>query len=61
MASILSELKEEGFILPDFKNSSFEASKQVGDGTNGGLVGKSQRKVLILIDGLGYNLLLSQP
>jgi predicted AlkP superfamily pyrophosphatase or phosphodiesterase len=57
MASILSELKEEGFILPDFKNSSFEASKQIGDGTNGGLVGKSQRKVLILIDGLGYNLL----
>ena len=57
MVSILSELNEEGFILPDFKNSNFEASRQIGDGTEGGLVGKSSRKIFILLDGLGYNLL----
>jgi predicted AlkP superfamily pyrophosphatase or phosphodiesterase len=57
MESILSELNEEGFILPDFKNSSFEASKQIGDGVEGGLVGKRPRKILLLLDGLGYNLL----
>ena len=57
MLSILSELNEEGFILPDFKNSNFEASKQIGDGTNSGLVGDSSRKVFILLDGLDYDLL----
>ena len=57
MASVLSELKDGGFILPDFKNSNFEASKQIGDGVRGGLVGKNPRKVFLLLDGLGYNLL----
>ena len=57
MVSILSELNDEGFILPDFKNSNFKASKQIGDGNNRGVVGNNSRKIFILLDGLGYDLL----
>ena len=55
--NFIAEFDKNNFIFPDFKNSNFEASKQIGDGANRGLVGTSSRKVFILLDGLGYDLL----
>ena len=55
--SLLSELEEEGFVLPDFRNSILEVAKELGR-YSGRLVGDKDKKIFILIDGMGYELLM---
>ena len=55
--SLLSELEEEGCILPDFKNSILEVAKELGGASNK-LIGEKEKKIFVLIDGMGYELLM---
>lgn len=56
MAALLSELEAEGFSLPNYGRSNVEVLKQIARG-RGGLAGDREKKVFLLIDGLGYELL----
>ncbi|ASI13858.1 type I phosphodiesterase/nucleotide pyrophosphatase [Candidatus Mancarchaeum acidiphilum] len=59
MHSIKSDLIDNGFIFPDYKNSSMELAKEVADGHGKMIGGKRKRRFLLFIDGFGYDLLKS--
>lgn len=59
MAGILERLSDEGFALPDFANSNLEVTRELSLSTKGRMIGKKDRKVLLIIDGLGYGTLAS--
>jgi len=55
MNSFLSEAKENNFVLPDYKNSNLSIIKDIAD-RKGSRAGKKEKKIFLLVDGLGYNL-----
>ncbi len=57
MSSLFSELEGEGFILPDFKKSNYAVTRQLVDTWNGKLTGDKDKKIYIILDGFGYNIL----
>ena len=56
MRPILGQFKEEGFALPDYKNSNMQIMKEIAYGNNR-RIGEKGKKIFMLIDGLGYNFL----
>ena len=54
MNDFISEVKENNFTLPNYKNSNLSIIKEIA---NKGKIGEKKKKILMLIDGLGYNLL----
>ncbi len=56
MPSILSELDDAGFVPPDFDSCLLNVSRQMAAG-KGRLIGDRQKKIFLLLDGLGYSLL----
>ena len=56
MASLIDDLQEEGFVLPDFRNSNLEVARQLAASDHGNMIGDKEKKVFLVIDGLGYNL-----
>lgn len=56
MRPILSQFKDEGFALPDYKNSNMQIMKEIAYGNNR-RTGDKDKKIFLLIDGLGYNFL----
>jgi len=55
MNDFIYEAKENNFILPDYKNSNLSIIKEIAN--KGKRVGEKKKKIFMLIDGLGYNLL----
>lgn len=55
MGALLSELEAEGYIMPEYGRSNLEVARQLARGT-GEFVGESERKVVVVLDGFGYNL-----
>jgi predicted AlkP superfamily pyrophosphatase or phosphodiesterase len=56
MRPILSQFKDEGFSFPDYKNSNMQILKEIAYGNNR-RTGSKPKKIFMVIDGLGYNLL----
>ncbi len=56
MGSLKSELAEKELLLPDFKNSNREVFNEFALG-NGKMIGKPEKSIMLLIDGLGFDLL----
>jgi hypothetical protein len=52
----MSEIESNGFVFPDFKNSNLEVMNQLASG-KGRFTGDREKKIFLLIDGLGYGLL----
>lgn len=55
MNSFLSAAKENNFVLPDYKNSNLSIIKDMAN-MRGSRTGKKEKKIFLLVDGLGYNL-----
>ena len=63
MRSLTSEFRENGFVVPDFKNSNLEILKEALY-CRGSRTGNKKKKIFFVLDGFGYNLLndfLSNP
>ncbi len=56
MSTLKTELEDKGLLFPDFKNSNMEVFNEFAAG-NGKLIGKVDKSILLLIDGLGFDLL----
>ncbi len=56
MENFLSLARENGFTLPDYGNSNLSVLKGIVDG-RGGRAGDKGKKIFLIIDGLGYNLM----
>ncbi len=56
MVALISELEADGLVMPNYGESVLELSRQLDRGS-GDLIGDNQKKVFMLIDGLGYNLI----
>ncbi len=56
MSNLKSELAENGLLFPDFKNSNMEVFNEFAAG-NGRMIGKPEKSIMLLIDGLGFDLL----
>lgn len=54
MSSLLSDLEGQGLVLPDRKAYPLEIARQFAKG-KGDLVGDREKKVLLFIDGFGYD------
>ena len=57
MESVSKKLQENGFVIPDFKKSNFQVMSDIANGKNSKFTGDKENKILMLIDGLGFNLL----
>ncbi len=58
MAGLRSELEASGLIFPEMENSNMEAAKEIAKGS-GKLIGKrNSKRMFLLVDGLGYDLML---
>ena len=55
MNSFLSAVKENNYVLPDYKNSNLSIIKEIASRKNS-RTGKKVKKIFLLVDGLGYNL-----
>lgn len=53
--SLLSELRDNDFVFPDYKNSNLSAIKSIVEGRNKSLAHK--KTIFMVVDGLGYNLI----
>ncbi len=56
MVTVKMELEKNNMLFPDFKNSNVEVFKEFVSG-KGRLIGNCDKRVLLLIDGLGFDLL----
>ncbi len=56
MSTLKNELESKGLLFPDFKNSNMEVFNEFAEG-KGRLIGKPEKSILLLIDGLGFDLL----
>ena len=56
MPSIISELEEAGFKIPDFRNSNLSLMKEFADG-HGRHLKSGKKRAILVIDGLGYDTL----
>lgn len=56
MQPALSQFEDEGFTFPDYKNSNMQILKEITYG-NHRRTGSKPKKIFMVIDGLGYNLL----
>ena len=56
LPSIVSELEESGFRIPDFKNSNLSLMKEFAEG-KGKHLKSGKKKAVLIIDGLGYDTL----
>ncbi len=57
MGSISKKLQENEFVIPDFKKSNFQVMSDIVNGKNSEFTGDRENKILMLIDGFGFNLL----
>jgi len=55
MNDFLDEARENNFIFPDYKNSNLSIIKDMAN--RGKRTGGKKKKIFMLVDGLGYNLL----
>jgi len=55
MNSFLNVAKENNFVLPDYKNSNLSIIKDIAN-RKGSRTGKKEKKIFLLVDGLGYDL-----
>jgi len=55
MNDFINKTKENNFILPNYKNSNLSIIKDIANREK--RVGEKKKKIFMLIDGLGYNLL----
>jgi len=55
MNDFLDEVRENNFIFPDYKNSNLSIIKDMVN--RGKRTGGKKKKIFMLVDGLGYNLL----
>jgi len=55
MNDFLYEVEENNFIFPDYKNSNLSIIKDIASRKKS--TGKKKKKIFMLVDGLGYNLL----
>ena len=56
MSEFLSAVKENGFILPDYKNSNLSVLKDIVN-EKGDRAGEKEKKVFLVIDAMGHNLM----
>ncbi len=56
MATVKMELEKNNMLFPDFKNSNVEVFNEFVSG-KGRLIGNCGKRVLLLVDGLGFDLL----
>src|SRR5271157_980581 len=56
MRSLISEFRENGFIVPDFKNSNLAVLKEALY-CKGSRTGDKEKKIFLVLDGLGYDLI----
>ena len=56
MSNVLDELKRENLVIPDYKNSNFSFIKDIYE-ENSKSLSKKGKKIILIIDGLGYDLL----
>ena len=56
MHSLISEFRENNFIVPDFKNSNLAVLKEAIY-CKGSRVGDKKKKIFLILDGFGYDLL----
>jgi len=56
LPSIISELEETGFRIPDFRNSNLSLMKEFAEG-RGRHLKSGKKRVVLIIDGLGYDTL----
>ena len=55
MSSLKTFLEDKGLMFPNYKNSSMEVFNEFASGS-GKLIGNNERKLLLLLDGLGFDL-----
>ncbi len=56
MKNIISELKQNDFVLPDYNNSNLSAIKDIVSG-KAKRFGNKKKTIFMVVDGLGYNLI----
>ena len=56
MANFLAEAKKNNFVLPEYKNSNISVLKDIVN-RKGNRTGDKKKKVFLVIDGMGYNLI----
>ncbi len=57
MPALLSELEEEGFAVPNIEKSNLKAGLELGNLANGKFTGSRDKKIFLVVDALGYNLI----
>ncbi|MCL4389434.1 MAG: alkaline phosphatase family protein [Candidatus Marsarchaeota archaeon] len=57
MGRISKKLQENELVIPEFKKSNFQVMSDIANGKNSELTGDRENKILMLIDGFGFNLL----
>ncbi len=57
MDSFATLLQRNGMIFPDLKRSNFEIFRQLEAKKSGDMIGEKEKKIVFIIDGMGWNLL----
>ncbi len=56
MPALLSELENNGFVVPNFELSNLKVGQEIGSARNGNLTGDRDKKIFLIIDGFGHNM-----
>jgi predicted AlkP superfamily pyrophosphatase or phosphodiesterase len=57
MRNFASVATENGFVLPNYRNSNLSVLKNIVDGKKGRKAGEKEKTIFLLIDGLGYGMM----
>ena len=54
--NFIAEFDKNNFIFPDYKNSNLSVIREIVNQNKEKRLGKKEKNIFLLIDGLGYNL-----